>query len=163
LSIGGKKILLDKKDSPESKNDQNKNILKLADDTLNFIDQELTKSYKAGPQKNKINLSPPKESLEDSLASIDLPKCFDVAKNRRKGIQFKHSKTLYQPKPSPEELEEQLLKWVREIVKMWRQENGAIPPLNGYEKLVQKVKEIVETHISETNSTNASQTQDSIK
>lgn len=62
-----------KKVSP--KVDSNQNILKLAEDTLNFIDQELTKSYKLSNINSKTNNTPTKEhenlkKKDDCLKSI---------------------------------------------------------------------------------------------
>lgn len=60
---------------PTKKVESNQNILKLADDTINFIDQELTKSYKQTNPVRKNSTSPNKNdeqrlSTNTSTASI---------------------------------------------------------------------------------------------
>lgn len=58
----------EKSSTKSNTNETNRNILKLADDTLNFIDQELTKSYK---QTNlNQNKSPSKSELEDKFNNL---------------------------------------------------------------------------------------------
>jgi beta-galactosidase/beta-glucuronidase len=61
---------------PMPDQNQNQNILKLAEDTLNFIDQELTKSYKVtsiGQAQNSPSPNKDEErklQLNDALKSI---------------------------------------------------------------------------------------------
>lgn len=69
-------IVGNKEENKSGKPPINKNILKLADDSLNFIDQELTKSYKVTNigtkplQLNQKELKSIKTLQEDNLKSI---------------------------------------------------------------------------------------------
>lgn len=64
LSLFNDQSETDYKNLSSNRGESNQNILKLAEDTLNFIDQELTKSYKLTNVETIHNRSPTK--IEES-------------------------------------------------------------------------------------------------